>query len=322
VGIPNVGKKAEPKIKLRVDVFERLLRITSQNRVDLLARLTYADTSLASAFKEGVPASTARKLVDQIADFVRINITYREIYDMASLGGQPTDYTYLDELAGTNRPSKVSQNELVLPEQWRGDLQIAIRSAALQNASIGLDYPGVLPLQANDGYTLTISLNRTGFAYAFLIRPDGVLNPIYPHCTPGDWGSRPAIERPLTGQSPFIFEPKIDKKPWWKIPAGPPGMLTFLLLASPAQLAADVNFERLIGPIDPQVEELHRATLWFENGLVLRNRIERDLDFEAVEIADPIFDLQRRIRTHLIGDGKPFCYSLSVSFATNGRTRS
>jgi hypothetical protein len=200
--------------------------------------------------------------------------------------------------------------------KWSGDIDVLIRRGS---GWIGLEHPDALPIQAADGYKATVSLNRSGYGYVLLIKPDGSVKPIYPHLVLGDWKSRPSEEVPLSADKPFVFEPKTGQNPWWKIPTGGPGMLTLLLLAGESPLAPDAPLESFIGPIGPQSEESFRATLWFENGIPIRSRNNRDQDFVPLDCPDPMFDLQRRIRERLVGEGKPFSYSLAVAFATHGR---
>ncbi len=202
-----------------------------------------------------------------------------------------------------------------------GDLDVRIDGEGNDGRKwIDLDDPLALPLKADDGYKILATVNRPAYGYIVLIKPDGVVKPVYPWTKPGDWNSRPGNERPLTPARPFVFEPPPGKGEWWYPPTGPAGMLTLMMLARETPLPSNEDVAKLIGPIRPQKGQHLKAKAWFENGVLVRGRPKRDPDFEAKAGSDPVLDVQRRVKDQLLGEGKPFTYSLAVAFATEGRS--
>jgi hypothetical protein len=202
------------------------------------------------------------------------------------------------------------------PQPITGDLEVKIYTE--RRGWIDLEDAQALPLQADDGYKIIARVNRPAYAYILLIKPDGVVLPVYPWSEPGVWQARPSEERPLTPDRPFVFEPP-QGTTGWQVPTGPAGMLTLLLLARQTPLPAHEDVARLIGPVRPQTEQHLKAKAWFENGLIVRGRPHRGADFEARSGNDPVFEVQQRVRKVLLGEDKPFTYSLAVTFATKGR---
>ncbi len=114
--------KAQPKIRLNYAVVEKLLKDHSKQQTHLLSKIECKVTSYHQAFNEGLPASSARTLADNIADFFPdVQLTYRTLFDVKSLGDVQGDIdTYLDSLAGIKRTltSEVqtpSKHELDVP---------------------------------------------------------------------------------------------------------------------------------------------------------------------------------------------------------------
>ncbi len=203
-----------------------------------------------------------------------------------------------------------------------GDLDVRINAADGKGRDyIGLDHPGALPLKSDDGYVIVATINRPAYAYIVLIKPDGVVKPVYPWTKPGDWKSRPQIELPLSPERSFTFQPLPGDGEWWYPPTGPAGMLTLMMLARDTPLPEGEDLATLIGPVRPQEEQHRKAKVWFRNGVIFKDRTrpDRDPDFEAKPGDDPVMDIQRRVKDLLLGQGKPFTYSLAVSFATEGR---
>ena len=176
-----------------------------------------------------------------------------------------------------------------------------------------------LPLKSDDGYFVVARVSRPVYVYIVLIKPDGMVRPVYPWTDPGNWGTRPLREEQLSPGKPFEFKPPSKQGNWWRIPTGPPGMLTLMMLARETPLPPEVDLAGLIGQVRPQKEQSLKAKAWFENGLLVRGRPDRDADFEAKPGEDPVLEVQDRVRTELVGSGKPFTYSLAVTFATQGR---
>jgi serine/threonine protein kinase len=168
-----------------------------------------------------------------------------------------------------------------------------------------------LPLKANDLIRIEASLNRPAYLYLVWIDTEGKSTPVYPW-DPGDWGSRPPHEQPVTQLSlPQIADTG------WPIKEGPPGMETLLLLAREDPLPADINLEKILASLPRQHMQNPGSLVWFENGAVVRDNPDRAPNFfDAQRIDDPVLSTQRLLKEQL----QPyFTYSRAVSFANQGK---
>ncbi len=175
---------------------------------------------------------------------------------------------------------------------------------------LSLSDPAALPLKATDEIGVKVKMNRPAYLYVLWIDTQGKVEPVYPW-TPGHWEERPAVEQPINE----LRRPEASDK-FYPMQQGPPGMETLLLLARETPLPPEVDLRAELGPLPPQREQDMRATVWFENGDVVRNEAGRAPRFDAKQLNDPVLQTQQRIREKL----QPlFSYTRAVSFANQGK---
>jgi hypothetical protein len=183
------------------------------------------------------------------------------------------------------------------------------KNARRQN--LYLNDAGALPLKAGDQFCIEAELNRPAYLYVLWIDPDGDVHPAYPW-EPEEWHKRPAVEQPVARlRCPEALDA------FYKLPQGRPGMHTLVLLArdTPLEPGADLQVE--LGKLPPQEEQDLRATVWFENGMVVKGEANRQPRFfDAQRSNDPVLQAQQRIYERL----QPhFTYTRAVSFAYQGK---
>jgi serine/threonine protein kinase len=173
-----------------------------------------------------------------------------------------------------------------------------------------LNESNTLPLRANDEVKIEARLNRPAYLYVAVIDTTGKAAPVYPW-KPGHWDRRPAEEYPVSHLS--LPEGRYG----WKVDKGPPGMATLLLLVRETPLPREVDLAGLLAGLPPQTGQSLRAAVWFENGEVVTNEVERAFSsFDPHVIDDPVLVTQVRLRDRL----RPhFDYSRAVSFANEGK---
>jgi hypothetical protein len=174
-----------------------------------------------------------------------------------------------------------------------------------------LNDTGALPLKAGDQFCIEAELNRPACLYVLWIDPDGDVHPAYPW-EPEEWHKRPAVERPVAR---LRCHEALDA--FYKLPQGRPGMHTLVLLARDTPLEPGVDLQAELGKLPPQEEKDLRATVWFENGTVVKGEANRQSRFfDAQKSNDPVLQTQQRLRERL----QPyFTYSRAVSFAYQGK---
>src|SRR5262249_30325840 len=90
--------------------------------------------------------------------------------------------------------------------------------------------PGALPLRPGDQFRIEAAGDRPAYPYPFWIHTEGKAVPVYPW-QPGQWGTRPAEERPVTE---LELPPTVGKG--YTIDGDRPGMETLILLACDERL--------------------------------------------------------------------------------------
>jgi serine/threonine protein kinase len=176
--------------------------------------------------------------------------------------------------------------------------------------NLRLNDASALPLKADDQYFVDVELNRPAFLYVLWIDTEGKVHPVYPW-RPGHWDERPAEEKPVSR----LRRPEAADE-FYEVPKGPPGMESLLLLARDTPLPREVNLRAELGTLPRQREQDIRATVWFENGEVVRNETGRAGRFDVKRRDDPVLETQQRIRTKL---QRYFTYTRAVSFANQGK---
>jgi len=177
--------------------------------------------------------------------------------------------------------------------------------------NLWLDDAGALPLRPGDEFCVEAELNRPAYLYVLWIDTDGKVLPVYPW-RPGHWEERPEQERPVAK----LRRPEpLDE--FYKISRGTPGMETLVLLARETPLPRSVDLRTELGELPrPEAQEL-KAAAWFENGVAVKNRRDREGRFDVTRREDPVLLTQQRVRSRLLE--RHFAYSLAVSFANRGQ---
>ncbi|HEV3255894.1 MAG TPA: protein kinase [Gemmataceae bacterium] len=170
---------------------------------------------------------------------------------------------------------------------------------------------GALPIKADDRVRIEARLNRPAYLYVLWIDADGKAAPVYPW-KPGRWDEGPADEQPVDRLS---LPKRINTG--WRIKPGTAGMETLLLLAREDPLPAGTDLQKLLAGLSPQRMQNPQAVVWFENGEVVRDEPQRQLEFfDAERIDDPVLNTQHLLKAQLRGY---FSYSRAVSFANVGK---
>jgi serine/threonine protein kinase len=172
---------------------------------------------------------------------------------------------------------------------------------------IWLDDVRAMPLQIGDQFSLHASLNRPAYMYVLWIDPDGTVQPVHPW-RPGHWDDRPAQEE----KADQLRWPVTVTK-WYQIKPDQAGMITLVLLARDTPLPRTVDLREELGPLPRQTQQNLEATVWFENGIRIKNRRGLRGTFDETQREDPVLEVQERIRSRLLGEH--FDYTLAVSFA-------
>ncbi len=174
-----------------------------------------------------------------------------------------------------------------------------------------LNAPNILPLKPGDRFSIEAEMKPPAYLYILWIDADGTVDPVYPW-KPGHWEERPTEEQPLQQ----LRRPEATDH-WFTIKESAPGMETLVLLARETPLPAGVDLRTELGPVRPQTSQALQSTVWFENGVVVKNEPGRSAaDWDEEKADDPVRATQEQIRSRL---GRLFPYTRAVSFAVRGK---
>jgi tRNA A-37 threonylcarbamoyl transferase component Bud32 len=203
---------------------------------------------------------------------------------------------------------------------------------------VRLNDPAALPLKSGAPFCIEVELNRPVYLYVLWIDRDGAMQPVYPWQST-NWEARPKEEKPVDKLRCPDALPEC-----YKLPPGPPGMVTLLLLARETPLPSEVDLRGELKPLPAQMQQDVRAAVWFENGEEVRDELGRQaLRFDAkrrdvpvleaeeernepgrrttrlivTKLDDPVLEVQERVRSRLLG--RHFSYARAVSFACQGQ---
>jgi serine/threonine protein kinase len=198
-----------------------------------------------------------------------------------------------------------------LPE-LKGYLDVRIREEGNANRqNLRLSQKEALPVKVGDWIRFEAQLNRPAYLYLVSIDTQGKAQPAYPWKA-GNWQERPADEKARARLS-------VPEAPdeWGQVTAGPPGMETLMLLARDDRLPVDVPMATLFAGLPTPTLQHPRAAVWFENGAVVRDEVDRAVSFfETKRSDDPVLRTQALLRERL----QPyFRYTRAVSFANQGK---
>jgi hypothetical protein len=194
---------------------------------------------------------------------------------------------------------------------WKGSIDVLILdkdNPRRNNAR--LNAPDVLPLKPGDRFAVEAELDRPGYCYILWIDADGTVDPVYPW-RPGHWEERPAEEQPVTR----LRRPEaLDRS--YGIKESAPGMETLVLLVRATPLPRDLDLRAELGPVRAQAAQSLEATVWFQNGAVVKGDPGRLASWDEEKADDPVRQTQEQIRSRL---GRWFQYTWAVSFAVRGK---
>jgi hypothetical protein len=176
--------------------------------------------------------------------------------------------------------------------------------------NVHLNEPDVMPLRPGDKIAVEGGLDRPAYCYVLWIDADGTVDPVYPW-RPGHWEERPAEEQPVQRlRRPDAMDG------FYPIKESAAGMETLVLLVRDTPLPPEVDLRAELEPIQPQALQTLRATVWFENGGVVRGEAGRAPNWDEERIDDPVRATQEQVRSRL---GRLFPYTRAVSFADRGK---
>jgi predicted Ser/Thr protein kinase len=172
---------------------------------------------------------------------------------------------------------------------------------------------GVLPLKPGDQFRIEASADRPAYLYLFWIDTEGQAVPVYPW-QPGQWGTRPAAERPVTE---LELPPTAAKG--YTISGEQPGMETLILIARTERLAlSDEQVQAWFAGLPAQRPfQDAQSAVWFENGrIVTADDNRRKRGFEETDINDPVLRVQGLLKDRI---GPNAAATVAVSFARLGK---
>lgn len=174
-----------------------------------------------------------------------------------------------------------------------------------------LTEPGALPFRVGDQYRFEADLSGPAYLYVFRIDTEGKASPVFPW-QPGEWGSRPAEEKPLTRLS----LPANPKK-GWTMQGERDGMETWFLLARASRLPmSDADLQTLLSGLPAQRTVGSLSTVvWFDNGVIVKNDRKRDPLFFESDINDPVVQLLTTLQQKLQPQAD---FTTAVSYARKG----
>ena len=194
----------------------------------------------------------------------------------------------------------------------RGAIDVQLwRKGQTEKPAMRLNHPAALPVAPGDWMRIEVELNRPAYAYVVWIDTEGKATPLYPWID-SNWKSRPKEERRVQRLS----LPETDNS-IAPLGGGPAGIETLMLLTRDELLPADADLFQLFAELPVQKAVDTRAAAWFENGILVRNEVDRGpirLD-QAKESDDPVLKTQSMLKARL---EKLFPYTRGVSFANRG----
>jgi hypothetical protein len=199
--------------------------------------------------------------------------------------------------------------------RYRGQVDVRVfRKGADGFANeVRLDDIRAMPVRTGDRFYIEAEVQPEAYLYLFWVHPSGgEVEPVYPW-EPGQWGSRPKSETPVSRlrlpvEGGFIFNDDVR------------GLETLVLLARPRPLAAgEKEIQSWFAGLTAlgQVPE-ERMVVWFQNGQEVNDdpRFQKrffPVDNQAARNAlEQLRDLQRRLKPHA-------AFRAAVSFARQGK---
>jgi hypothetical protein len=195
------------------------------------------------------------------------------------------------------------------PEPLKGRVDLQLHDEAdPKRRNCSLDDPGILPLRVGDQFCIRAELNRPAYLYVLRIDSDGQADLIYPRDPATK--ARPAEERPVQS----LRRPEALNK-HYKLPEGPAGMATVVLLALEEKLPPTVDLAAELEGL-PAQRHKGEALVRFRDGEVVRDESTRGHPWEETEAGDPLLVTQDRLRQLWQRHGG---HLHAVSFATRER---
>ncbi len=179
---------------------------------------------------------------------------------------------------------------------------------------LSLHEPAARPLKTDDLVRVEARLSRPAYVYILWVDSAGTVLPLFPW-QPGDWGSRPLHESPVSQVS---LPAAADEA--WPL-EGATGIETLLVLVRDSPLPAEVDLKQALSSLPLQSAESPKSLNEFVNGQVVYPHQSTDRGpqlNDPQKIDDSILAAQRIIQEKI---GEHFPYTHAVCFANGGERR-
>jgi hypothetical protein len=202
-------------------------------------------------------------------------------------------------------------------QHYHGELHVLVErivEPGMPPELLTLDDPRTLPLRQNDKFRIEAEVKPAAYLYLVLVNPGQDVDPFYPWNPVKGWGSRPAVEMPVTR----VSLPKAAEKRY-KASEAKPGVATLVLLARSTPL--DVSDEVVRGwfqklPDLPLPQGRDKGVVWFDDYQPVTGDRKRAGTIQ-VEDSDNPFAVWQGLLQRAVGDRAAF--QTAVSFARIGR---
>ena len=175
---------------------------------------------------------------------------------------------------------------------------------------VPLDHPLAMPLRQGDQFKIVAEADRPSYLYLFWVDESGVGVPVYPW-KPGEWGTRPAVEQPVTKLN--LVHPNGKG---FEVTGDREGMETILMLARSTKLeASEGDIKGWFAGLKPLPFRGEQARVWFEDFDVLRSGGKRGFTYGG-DVSEP--DGPRGLQLALKQKVGPVELARAISFARVG----
>jgi len=220
-------------------------------------------------------------------------------------GNQNTSSTSTDD---QNRPPAPT------PATYTGSVDVFVRRDSAEGGAskVSLSDPRAMPIKPGDLFVIEASASPAAYLYLFWIDETGQAAPVYPW-QPGQWGTRPAGERPQTELT--VRSPTGN---YFEVTGDTAGMETILMIARPEKLTAtEDEIKSWFARLKPVPFRGEKARIWLEAFDVLSVDKTRAVNWTgAVDDSDPA--RQQQLLRQRIGVPKPGLVR-AVTFARLGK---
>jgi hypothetical protein len=181
-------------------------------------------------------------------------------------------------------PALTPETRPAVPIKGSVDLLVYRIDAAGSDVLVPLSHPLAMPLRTDDEFKIVAEVDRPAYLYLFWVDENGAGAPVYPW-KPGQWGTRPADERPVRGLDLVAPNGK-----GFAITGDVKGMETIVMLARSERLSAsDEEIQGWFAGLKPLPFRGEQARVWFENFDVVRDDAKRGykIDGDVLKVDGP-----------------------------------